>query len=254
MLFELSKFKEKYKLECIEIAYIGANNGQEIHNFNRIFNYPNIHLFEPQKNVYQDLYKKFNKFDNLKFYNFALGSVTKDAEIFINSNNLNQSSSILKPKDHLKIHKHIEFSGTESIKIHKFSDLSLENVTFLNIDVQGYELEVLKGCEEKLQNINFIVTEVNRKELYENCSLVNEIDDYLEQYNFIRIHTSWWENTIPWGDALYIRKNNINFAQLLFARLKIKVQSIKGYFFIIAIPKKIKKFVIDFMSFSLLLL
>ena len=242
MLLDLAEFKEKYNLNCKEIAYLGANHGQEINNFIKIFNNPIIHLFEPQQNVFDDLYNKFKKLDNLRFYNVALGSVEKQGEMFINSNNLNQSSSILRPKEHLTTHKDIKFNGIESVAINKFSNFSLTDVNFLNIDVQGYELEVLKGCEEQLKNIDFIVTEVNRKELYESCSLVNELDDYLEQYNFIRIHTSWWKNTIPWGDALYIKKENVNFPQLLFAKSKIKLQSIKGYFFIISIPKKIRKF------------
>ena len=43
---------------------------------------------------------------------------------------------------------------------------------FINIDVQGYELEVFKGSVEFLKTIDYIMTEVNRDELYKNCPMI----------------------------------------------------------------------------------
>ena len=37
---------------------------------------------------------------------------------------------------------------------------------FLNMDVQGYELEVLKGGTTTLEKIEYVMTEVNRAEVY----------------------------------------------------------------------------------------
>jgi hypothetical protein len=61
-----------------------------------------------------------------------------------------------------------------------------QNYNFLTIDVQGYELEVLKGSRETLKNINYILTEVNRDELYENCARVEQLDEFLGRFNFQR--------------------------------------------------------------------
>jgi hypothetical protein len=72
------------------------------------------------------------------------------------------------------------------------------------MDVQGYELEVLKGGQEILNNIDYIITEVNRKELYKACVLVDELDSFLENYNMIRVETDWVGDS--WGDAFYIKK------------------------------------------------
>ena len=47
------------------------------------------------------------------------------------------------------------------------------------------------------------MTEVNRAEVYENCGMINELDDYLNQYQFSRVETSWAGGT--WGDAFYIK-------------------------------------------------
>ena len=47
-------------------------------------------------------------------------------------------------------------------------------------------------------------TEVNRKELYKNCVLINELIVF-KKFNFIRVKTVWWQLTVPWGDV-YIKK------------------------------------------------
>jgi hypothetical protein len=75
---------------------------------------------------------------------------------------------------------------------------------FINIDVQGYELEVFKGASNMLNKIDFIISEVNRDELYENCAKVDEIQSYLSAYGFVMVEVSWDGGT--WGDALFIKK------------------------------------------------
>ena len=73
------------------------------------------------------------------------------------------------------------------------------------MDVQGYELEVLKGGTKTLEKVDYVYCEVNRDEVYENNAYVEELDEFLKGYNMERVMTSW-EGQI-WGDALYVRKN-----------------------------------------------
>ena len=74
---------------------------------------------------------------------------------------------------------------------------------FLHIDVQGYELEVLKGAVKCLENVYYIVVEINRSELYEFCPMISDIDRFLD--NFQRVETEWRHGRENWGDALYVR-------------------------------------------------
>ena len=74
------------------------------------------------------------------------------------------------------------------------------------MDVQGYELEVLKGAKETLCHIDYVYCEVNRNEIYENNALIEEIDAYLSFYGMTRIETSWWPDS-DWGDAFYMRND-----------------------------------------------
>ena len=238
-MFLYDDLKNNFNLMPKDICYVGANEGQELPEMIKHFPDSKIHCFEPQKKPYNLLIQKFGKEQNLYFYNFALGDMTEESTIFTNTNNLNMSSSILKPKEVLNYHKFLTFEGTESINIKKFSDLNIVNVDFLNIDVQGYELKVLKGFQN-LSNINFIKTEINRKEYYEDCILVKDLDKYLNNFGFIRIKTLWWKLTEPWGDALYIKKDQISTLKIFRIKFVNNLQGIKGYFWIISLLVKFK--------------
>ena len=123
MFFNLEKQVKKYKIKTNELAYVGANLGQNINEFKSLFNNPVIHLFEPQKHVFNNLKKSYSNDNSLRFYNFALGSKASNVEMHINTNNFNQSSSILKPTGTIDYHRGILFAGTETIEVKKFSDL-----------------------------------------------------------------------------------------------------------------------------------
>jgi hypothetical protein len=56
---------------------------------------------------------------------------------------------------------------------------------FLKIDVQGYELEVLKGAQESLRNIEVILTEVNYLEVYQGAPLAAELIGWLSKREFV---------------------------------------------------------------------
>ena len=75
---------------------------------------------------------------------------------------------------------------------------------FINIDVQGYELEVFKGGKKVLESIDYILSEVNNAEVYENCVNVSELDVFLREFGFERVEPNWEGGT--WGDAFYIKK------------------------------------------------
>jgi hypothetical protein len=109
-------------------------------------------------------------------------------------------------KKHLKFFPQITFEYQIESEIVKL-DSDIENKSdydILIIDVQGYELEVLKGAQELLKNnIKIIVAELNKDELYEKCPLYSEIDNFLVDFGFKRILTEWKKE--GYGDGLYIK-------------------------------------------------
>jgi hypothetical protein len=49
------------------------------------------------------------------------------------------------------------------------------------------------------------MTEVNRDEVYRNCAKIEELDNFLSSYGFVRVETTWDGGT--WGDAFYKKQN-----------------------------------------------
>jgi FkbM family methyltransferase len=203
MLLDFETLIKKYNLKINGVIHIGAHYGQE-HNLYKKQNINNIVYFEPLKKNF-DVLKK-NVDDKTVLFNIALGNDNKKIKMFVESSNNGMSSSILEPKVHTKQYPHIVFNEEEYVDMKKLDDIDFDfsNFNMMNIDVQGYELEVFKGSEKVLKNLDYIITEVNREELYRNCAQVDEIDKFLSSFGFERVETSWEGGT--WGDAFY-KKN-----------------------------------------------
>ena len=102
-------------------------------------------------------------------------------------------------------HPNVSFPDKEEVEVDCLDNFDSFGYNFINMDVQGYELEVLKGAKKTLESVDYVYCEVNRDEVYENNAYVEELDEFLKEYNMVRVMTSW-EGQI-WGDALYVREN-----------------------------------------------
>jgi FkbM family methyltransferase len=202
MLLDLVNLKEKYKLNIKGVLHIGAHFGQEYETYEKL-NIENIMFFEPLPHTFEKLKNNVGKKSIL--VNTALGNFIGESDMFVEYNNQSQSSSILEPSIHTKQYPHIIFNDKVKVKVTKLDTFigDKEKYNFINIDVQGYELEVFKGGKDYLNNIDYIMTEVNRAEVYKNCPMINEIDEFLNNYGFQRVETTWDGGT--WGDAFYIK-------------------------------------------------
>ena len=187
------------------IVHIGAHYGEEIQEYvdNGI---QNITVFEPLSKNFNILSQRMQYVNaNIQGHQVALGSKKGTATMFLSSNEA-QSSSILKPKQHLELHPDVSFDGTEQVEVSLLDDYDIGESNFINIDVQGYELEVFKGGKKTLDKIDYIYCEVNRDEVYEGNPMVEDLDEFLSSYGFVRVETKWPETYYTWGDALYIKK------------------------------------------------
>jgi FkbM family methyltransferase len=205
MLINFTTLKHKYNMNVKGIIHIGAHYGEEIQEYvnNGI---QNITVFEPLSKNFNILAERLQDVNaDIQGYQTALGSKKGNATMYLSSNEA-QSSSILKPKDHLEHHPDVSFEGTEEVEVDLLDNFELREANFMNVDVQGYELEVFKGAAKTLKNIDYIYCEVNRGEMYEGNPMVEDLDEYLGTYGFERVETHWPTEWYKWGDALYIKK------------------------------------------------
>ncbi len=202
MLIDLRYLKEKYNMHVNGVLHVGAHYGEEINDYidcgiNRIV------LFEPLYENFKILSQRCENLScNIKLHNIALGSYPH-ATIMNVSDNEAQSSSILNPKVHLSHHPNVKFTSSEKVAVNILDNYKYYNYNLICMDVQGYELEVLKGAKTTLKYVDYVYCEVNRDELYEGNAYVEDIDYFLSQYNMKRVETDWSGGL--WGDAFYIK-------------------------------------------------
>jgi hypothetical protein len=63
-------------------------------------------------------------------------------------------------------------------------DGRIKGTSLLKLDVQGYELEVLKGGEKTLTNLDYILIEANLEQLYVNQPSFTQVNNYLNSKGF----------------------------------------------------------------------
>jgi FkbM family methyltransferase len=202
MLLDFNEIYHKYNLNIKGVIHIGAHFGQE-HRLYVEKQIKNIIYFEPLSNNYSRLVENVGV--SAKTYKMALGSEEKEIDMFVESNNMGMSSSILKPKHHLIQYPHITFDKTEKVLMDRLDniDFDRESFNFINIDVQGYELEVFKGAVETLEKIDYIISEINNTDLYENGAMIQDLCDFLGKFGFVLVEQNWVGQT--WGDGFFIK-------------------------------------------------
>jgi FkbM family methyltransferase len=205
MLLNLDNLVKKYNLNIKGVLHVGAHFGEENSAYDRL-NITNRIFFEPLESNFKVL--KNNISEKFQIVKKALGNENKKVSMYIETANKGQSCSILEPLIHLQQYPHIKFESTEEVEMIRLDDFEFEknNYNFMNIDVQGYELEVLKGSENTLNSIEYIMCEINRDEVYKNFAKINELKDFLSIYGFILVEETW--DGYTWGDGFFIKEKN----------------------------------------------
>jgi FkbM family methyltransferase len=194
MYLSFDEIVKTLNLNIKGVIHVGGHVGEEIPVYQKYTN--NIYIFEPQKDCFDKITNDVNKF------NCALGHEEGEFVMYLADNK--QSSSLMEPKTHLKEHPSVLFVDTAIVEVKTLDSFDITSCNFLNMDVQGYELNVLKGGVDTLKHIDAVYTEVNTDELYTNNPLIEEMDEWLKEKGFIRV----WTHITPnhWGDALYVKQ------------------------------------------------
>lgn len=204
MIFDIKQIHAAHGIKGV--MHVGAFAGEELRSY-RGLGLDNTMLFEPQPNLFNLVQEK--TILNETVHNVALGSEQGEKEMYVSwreggvEHGSGASSSLMKPKKHLTEHADVLFKDTINVKVDVLDNYHTLDYNFLNIDVQGYELEVLKGATASLPFIDAMILEVNRDEVYEGCPMVEDLDKFLYDFGFRRTATYW--QSASWGDAVYAR-------------------------------------------------
>lgn len=207
MLLNFRDLVKKYSIKSNGVIVVGAHYAEE-HADYVAAGIKRFAYIEPCAAAFNVLKNKFSAHHHIQLFNVACGDVEGEQVMYTGSQNEGQSNSLLKMHKHLQIHPGITLPNTEPVTVKRLDSLGLghKGYQLLVMDCQGFEGRVLKGATETLKQVNYVYTEVNKDEVYQGCTLVNELDELL--YEFDRVETGQWVGN-AWSDALYVRRKSL---------------------------------------------
>ena len=189
------------------ILHVGAHRGEEnVHYENLNWGRKGITWIEAQKDLCDDLRETLDPEFHTVINAAVWGTNGVAMELNIASNG--ESTSLLNFGTHSESYPDVISRETVEVLTSRIDSLILNNskIDFVNLDIQGAELEALKGMGNLITNVKWIYVEVNKQEVYINCSKVEELDEFLKERGFVRRYTVW-QRAVGWGDAIYIKSS-----------------------------------------------
>ena len=177
-----------HKLGCRTVVDIGANRGQFALVARHCFPDATIISFEPLHGPSGIFQKVFAGDSKVELHRAAIGPEAGNTTIHVSRRD--DSSSLL-PISALQnqIFPGTQETGTETIRVGRLEDFipaeRLQPPALLKLDVQGYELSALKGCETLLQHFAYVYAECSFVELYAGQALADEVIAWLRERSFI---------------------------------------------------------------------
>jgi FkbM family methyltransferase len=174
-------------LHCHTVVDIGANRGQFVLVARHCFPQAWIIAFEPLAKPASKFRRVFTDVGQVTLHQVAIGP--KQGQVPIHISARDDSSSLLSITDlQGKVFPGTAEIATEVVKIAPLSDfLTVEDIqspALLKLDVQGYELETLKGCEALIQYFTYVYCECSFMELYAGQALADEVIAWLRERGF----------------------------------------------------------------------
>ena len=211
--FEIAK---NYSLSPIQsVLQVGASGGQEISLFvaNGV---RHAAMVEPLDYPFSVLCANAKNIENYLPIQSLVGARDgEQVELFVASND-GQSSSILKPAQHLSAFPTVTFDDKIQCTSYTLDTIVRsvktnhthfpEHYDLIYVDVQGAELEVFKGANQCLLNSRFVFTEIGLGGGYEGDVSYIKLIGFLNAYGYDLIQLEINPNH-GYGDALFVRRH-----------------------------------------------
>ena len=199
-------------IHCDLIIDAGANRGQ----FSLISKLvkPGVPIlaFEPIPSEAELFRCVTTGLEMIKLHQTALGDIAGEAELHLSRH---QDSSSLLPIGEMqkKLFPATDEIGTLRVSVKRLDDFRSDWEKYarilLKIDVQGFELPVLKGAADALQKCAYVYVECSEIELYVEQALFRDVAEFLKDQGFklkCRYNETLAEKQLIQADYLFCRE------------------------------------------------
>jgi FkbM family methyltransferase len=176
---------------------VGANKGQSIQFFLKLFPGAVIYAFEPNPRLFKMLQKKYHGKKNIKLFNKGISSengklvlhetITDETSTFeelnYDSGYLKRKAKILGVKPDEVIHNRYE---VDVITLNDFiAETGIQKIDIVKIDTEGHEHKCLEGLFNGNKiDIDYIQLEQHYDDMYLHAGNVSSITGLLQQNHF----------------------------------------------------------------------
>jgi len=193
---------------------VGANDGDFIRAVTHLAKPAAVIAFEPLPACQQVLTPLLASIRAGKLIGAAVGATPGEVELNCTSNP--KMSSALPPRPGIEaFYANGDYSVVQKLKVPivRLDDEILTDchVGLLKIDVQGYEMEVLRGAVRTLRQTDGLLIEINYTPHYEGAVGFDDLHAFLTTAGFhlYGISAPYCDDNRPlWADAMYVRHSS----------------------------------------------
>lgn len=185
--FETIKVLTKFITPKI-VCDIGANKGQWSYVLSQIIDIKHVVLFEPQQNLQHSLKNIDLGYAEKYIFQCALGEDQKKMNLYGGT----PSASILTAsKTQYDYFPESLNNSNELISVNRLDDIYQKNnlpiPDIIKLDVQGYELPVLRGGIGTLTKTKYLIVELSFREFYVGQPPLWELMEFLNKHGFVLV-------------------------------------------------------------------
>ena len=180
--WDLEKHLEQ--TEIVRVFDVGANIGQSARKFSSMFPMAEINSFEPVKSTYTQLLSNTKHLPQVKCFNLAFGAERGVGEMVLgeeSANNALRNPHSISPANS---------KAVEKVQIETLDEFceaqQVERISYLKIDTEGADLNVLRGAPKLLEKglINIIQVEAGMNRRNTTHVHAQEFMTFLEERSY----------------------------------------------------------------------
>lgn len=188
--FLMPHIKRLIETMSIEVVVdVGANTGQTITELRHMGFDGKIVSFEPTPHLFSGLQDQFGKDPKWSGHQLALGR--EPGEMVLHRYQEESMNSFLLPSQ-LGIDRFRTLAadpiGEVTVPVERldsvWADLIPSGRTFLKVDTQGFDMEVLNGATGCLDSVVAVLTEVPINQIYEGMPSVLDVLSFMDEHGF----------------------------------------------------------------------
>jgi FkbM family methyltransferase len=185
----------------------GAFMGDWTRMAKKVFPKAQVIMIEPQEDKKPFLVRVQNEFPGtVEYIRCLLGDSPKDVVTFFE---MESGSSVL---EEMTLHPRRVVSLQMKTLDGILSEKNIADGIFLKLDVQGFEIEVLKGAEKTMQKADLILLETSLLRCNRSAPLFSEVIQFMKDRGFLAYDICnlqrWRDNILLQADIFFVKENS----------------------------------------------